>query len=148
MKIDYKNADGKIIELEVSEDVGTYYLESTEEEKKNDRKNSRRDRHTPLEKVEGFLFQDTDGHTVLIYNKPEQPKHSFNHEAQFEAKIAGDDNIDNLLSCLNERQQYLIRKCLLEGWSYTDLAIAEGKDESAIRHAVDRAKKKLRKYLE
>lgn len=147
MLINYKNADGKIIELEVSEEVGTFYLESIEAEKKNDRKNSRRDRHTSLEKVEGFLFQDTNGHTVLIYNKPEKPKHSFNYEAQFEAQIAGDDNIDKLLSCLNEHQQFLIRKCLLEGWSYTDLAKLEVKDESAIRHAVDRAKKKLRKVL-
>ena len=46
MKINYKDADGKIIELEVSEEVGTFYLESIEAERSNDRKNARPDRHT------------------------------------------------------------------------------------------------------
>jgi len=55
--------------------------------------------------------------------------------------------ISQAMSCLSERQQYLIRKCWLEGWSYTDLAALEGKDESAIRHAVDRVRKKLKKFL-
>ncbi len=37
MKINYKNADGKTIELEVSEEVGTLTLESVAAEKSNDR---------------------------------------------------------------------------------------------------------------
>jgi len=78
MKINYTDADGKIIELEVSDEVGSFFLSSVEAEKKNDRKNSRPDRHTPL---------------------------------------------------------------------YTDLAKLEGKDESAIRHAVNRAKQKLIRFL-
>lgn len=130
MKINYKNAEGKIIELEVSEEVGTFYLESTEAEKKNDRKNSRPDRHTQLST---FEYEDiryfSDGTDML-------------------ADMIESEVIRHAMSCLNDRQQYLICKCLLEGWTYTDLAIAEGKDESAIRHAVDRAKKKLRKFLE
>lgn len=48
MKINYKNADEKIIELEVSEEVGTFYLVSIDAEKKNGRKNSRPDRHSQL----------------------------------------------------------------------------------------------------
>lgn len=130
MKINYKNADGKIIELEVSEEVGTFYLESIDAEKKNDRKNSRPDRHSQLS---AFEYEDirfySDGTDLL-------------------ADLIESEVIVHAMSCLNERQQYLIRKCLLEGWSYTDLAAMEGKDESAIRHAVDRAKKKLRKFLE
>lgn len=51
------------------------------------------------------------------------------------------------MSHLTERQQYLIRKTCLEGWKYTELAALEGVDESAIRHAVNRAKDKLKKYL-
>ena len=130
MKINYKDADGKILELEVSEEVGTFYLESTEAEKKNDRKNSRPDRHSQLST---FEYEDirffSDGTDLL-------------------AELIESEIISHAMSCLNERQRYLIRKCLLEGWSYTDLAVIEGKDESAIRHAVDRAKKKLRKFLE
>lgn len=148
MKINYKDADGKIIELEVSEEVGTFYLESIEAEKKNDRRNSRRDRHTSLDKIDCFLFRDGDGHVVFVYNKPELPKHSFNHEADSEVQLIKEESIAQIMSCLNDRQQYLICKCYLEGWSFTDLAAQEGKDESAIRHAVDRAKKKIKKFLE
>ncbi len=130
MKINYRDADGKILELEVSEEVGTFYLESTEAEKKNDRKNSRPDRHSQLSTFEYEDIQFFSDGTDLL------------------ADLIESEVISHAMSCLNERQQYLIRKCLLEGWTYTDLAAAEDKDESAIRHAVDRAKKKLRKFLE
>jgi len=129
MKINYTDADGKTIEIEVSDEVGTYYLESIEAEKSNDRKNSRPERHTLLST---FDYEDarffSDGSDLL-------------------ADLIDSDVISHALSCLNDRQQYLIRKCCLEGWSYSDLARFEGKDESAIRHAVDRAKKKLKKFL-
>ncbi len=130
MKINYRNADGKLIELEVSEEVGTFYLESFDAEKKNDRKNSRPDRHTLL--------------SALNY----EDKRYFSDGTDLLADLVESEVISHAMSCLNERQKYLVRKCLLEGWPYTDLAAAEGKDESAIRHAVDRAKKKLRKFLE
>ena len=46
MKINYTDADGRILELEVSEEIGEFYLASTEAEKSNDRANTRR--HTSL----------------------------------------------------------------------------------------------------
>ena len=129
MKINYKDANGKIIELEVSDEVGTFYLESITQEKSNDRRNSRPDRHTQLST---FEYEDAeffcDGTDLL-------------------ADLIESEKISYAMSCLNERQQYLVLKCCIEGWSYTDIANLEGKDESAIRHAVDRAKKKLREVL-
>jgi len=129
MLINYKNADGKTIELEVSDEVGTFYLESIDAENKNDRRNSRPDRHSQLSI---FSYEDaryfSDGTDLL-------------------ADLIESEAVRNAMACLSERQQYLIRKCFMEGWSYTDLANLEGKDESAIRHAVDRAKKKLRGFL-
>lgn len=129
MKIKYRDANGKIIELEVAEEVGTFYLESIEAEKKNDRKNSRPDRHTQLST---FDYEDaryfSDGTDLL-------------------ADLIKSEVISHAMSCLSDRQQYLIRKCFLEGWSYTELAALEGKDESAIRHSVDRAKKRLKQFL-
>lgn len=148
MLINYKNADGQFIELEVSDDVGAFYLESIEAEKKNNRKNSRNDRHTSFIKVEDFLFKDANGHSVLVYNQPDQPKRSFNRETDFEMQLVEDDRVAQIMSCLNDRQKYLITKCVLEGWKYTELASLEGVDESAIRHAVNRAKAKLKKFLE
>ncbi len=56
--------------------------------------------------------------------------------------------VQKMLDQLTERQQYLIFKCFVEGWSYTDLAKLEGKSESAIRKAVNRAKRKLEKLLD
>lgn len=129
MKINYKDANGKTIELEVSEEAGTFYLESIDAEKKNDRKNSRSDRHSQLST---FSYENaryfSDGTDLL-------------------AILIESESVRNAMSCLNDRQQYLIRKCFLEGWSYTDLARLEGKNESTIRHAVNRAKKKLREFL-
>jgi RNA polymerase sigma factor (sigma-70 family) len=130
MKIDYKDAAGKSIELEVSEEVGIFYLESIEAEKKNDRKNSRPDRHTQLST---FTYED---------------KRFFDAGTDLLADLINSEAVSHAMSQLTERQQYLIRKCFMEGWSYTDLAKMEGKDESAIRHAVGRAKKKLSKFLE
>ncbi|MDA8227020.1 MAG: sigma factor-like helix-turn-helix DNA-binding protein [Desulfitobacterium hafniense] len=129
MKINYKDADGKIIELEVSDEVGTFYLESVEAEKSNDRRNSRPDRHTQLST---FTYEDvrffSDGTDLL-------------------ANLMSSEEVNHAMSQLTERQRYLIKKCCIEGWSYTDLAKLEGKDESAIRHAVNRAKDKLKKFL-
>jgi len=129
MLINYKNADGKTIELEVSDEVGTFYLESIDAENKNDRRNARPDRHSQLST---FSYEDaryfSDGTDLL-------------------ADLIESEVVRNAMACLSERQQYLIRKCFMEGWSYTDLAALEGKDESAVRHAVDRAKKKLREVL-
>ncbi len=129
MLINYKDADGKIIELEVSDEIGTFYLESVEAEKKNDRKNSRPDRHTLLST---FIYEDA---------------RYFSDSTDLLADLIESDAINHAMSRLNKRQQYLICKCFLEGWSYTDLAALEGKDESAIRHAVNRAKQKLIKFL-
>lgn len=129
MVINYRLADGKAVELDVSEEVGRFYLESVAAEKKNDRRNTRPDRHTSLD---AFTYEDArffgDGSDLL-------------------ADLIQSETIGSVMACLNERQQYLINKAVLEGWSYIDLAALEGKDESAIRHGVGRAKKKLMKML-
>lgn len=129
MKINYKLADGKTIELDVSNEIGAFYLESLDEEKKNDRRNSRPDRHTQLST---FEYEDA---------------RFFSDSTDLLADLISSETIRRAMDLLTERQQYLIKKCCLEGWSYTDLAALEGKDESAIRHAVNRAKKKLKKHL-
>ena len=129
MKINYKTEDGEIIELEVADDVGNFYLESIDAEKKNNRRNSRPDRHSQLST---FIYEDarffSDGTDLL-------------------ADLIDSEVVSRAMSHLTDRQQYLIRKCCLEGWSYTEIADLEGVDESAIRHAVNRAKSRLKKVL-
>ena len=60
-------------------------------------------------------------------------------------EVVDDCEVERLLSCLNDRQRELVRRCVIEGWSYTEIAAQEGKDESAVRHAVKRALKKMKK---
>jgi RNA polymerase sigma-70 factor (ECF subfamily) len=127
MLINYKDADGKIIELEVSDEVGTFYLSSVEEEKKNERRETRR--HTSLE---SFTYED---------------KRFFDDGTDLLADLIASETVSRAMSHLTERQQYLIRKTCLEGWKYTELTALEGVNESAIRHAVNRAKNKLKKML-
>ena len=129
MKINYKTEDGEIIELEVADDVGNFYLESIDAEKKNNRRNSRPDRHSQLST---FSYEDaryfSDGTDIL-------------------ADLIDSETVSRAMSHLTERQQYLIRKIYLEGWKFTEIAALEGVDESAIRHAVKRAKDRLKKVL-
>ncbi|MDT8900242.1 sigma factor-like helix-turn-helix DNA-binding protein [Anaeroselena agilis] len=129
MLINYKDANGNSIELEVSDEVGTFYLSSVEAEKKNTRRATRADRHTSLE---SFVYED---------------KRFFDAGVNLLADFIESEFIKNAMSHLTERQQYLIRKTCLEGWKYTELAALEGVDESAIRHAVNRAKNKIKKIL-
>ena len=129
MKINYRTADGKTIELEVPDDVGSFYIDSVGAEKKNDRRNSRPDRHSQLST---YSYEDaryfSDGTDLL-------------------ADLIDSETVSRAMSHLTERQQYLIRKIYLEGWKFTEIAAIEGVDESAIRHAVKRAKDRLKKVL-
>ena len=127
MKIEYKDADGRLLKLEVSDEVGQFYLSSVEETKKSDRRNTRPDRHTSLET---FVYEDQ-----RFFASPSDPMR----------EAVEDCEVDRLLSCLSSRQRELVRRCVIEGWSYTEIAAQEGKDESAIRHAVKRALKKMKK---
>jgi RNA polymerase sigma-70 factor (ECF subfamily) len=141
MKIRFTDADGETTELEISKDyhanltvdvsteVGTVYQESMTAERSNDRKNSRPDRHTSL---------DTFGYEDARF---------FGDGSDFLGDVVIAESVAHIMSCLSERQRYLIQKCLLDGWSYTDLAAEEGVTEGAIRHAVSRAFKRMKKFL-
>lgn len=57
------------------------------------------------------------------------------------------ERLYSAIAKLEQRQQKLIRQVFFEGHSYTDIARAEGIDESAVRHATTRAMKKMKKFL-
>lgn len=57
------------------------------------------------------------------------------------------EEVEAAIEKLIPRRQKLIRQVFFEGRTYTSIAHDEGVDESAIRHAVGRALKKLKKYL-
>lgn len=128
MKIEYKDADGRVLELEVSDEVGHFCIYSAEEAR-SDRRNSRPDRHTSLE---AFTYED---------------RRFFASPSDTMQEAVEDSEVERLLSCLDARQRELVQKCVIEGWSYAEIAACEGKDESAVRHAVKRALKKIKKIL-
>ena len=67
MKIEYKDADGRVMELDVSDEIGQFYLSSVEEAEKSDRRNTRPDRHTSLE-----TFVYAHGNTRHPFRLPER----------------------------------------------------------------------------
>ena len=123
MKINYKDADGRIIELEVIEEFGNFYLESIEAEKKNERRETRR--HTLLSQ---FHYEDRD---------------YFDCGVDLCADQAVKDAVARALDQLSERQRHLFTKVFLEGWTYTELAAQEGRHESTIRKATEKEKEKF-----
>jgi RNA polymerase sigma-70 factor (ECF subfamily) len=126
MLINYKDADGRVIQLEVTEEVGNFYLASLEEEKKNERRETRR--HTYLSE---FTFEDA---------------RYFDSGVDLCGEYAFSEAVEHALSKLSERQQHLFTKIYIEGWSFTELAKAEGRDESTIRKAAKVAADKFKKF--
>ena len=125
MLINYKDADGRIIKIEVSEEVGLFYLSSIDYEKSNDRAETRR--HTSLSQ---FIYEDV---------------RFFNSGIDISRSLAESDAVSRALAKLSDRQRHLITMIYIEGWSFAELARAEGRDESTIRKATNVAVEKFKK---
>ena len=128
MKINYTDADRRTIELEVTEDIGNFYLSSLDAEKKNERRETRR--HTSLST---FTYEDKD---------------YFDSGIDVPRDLILSESISHALSTLSERQQYLVKKVFIEGCRYVDIAAAEGRDESTIRKATQKAVEKFKKSFD
>lgn len=94
----------------------TAYLASHYEEKLNNQKESREDRHTSLE---SFTYEKKE----YFSSKQEQLK----------------EEVDYLLSLCNENQQEVLTLHFIEGYSKTEIAKMRNVDESAIRKTIERA---------
>ena len=107
MKINYKDADGRVIELEVTEEVGTFYLSSIEDEKSNDRRNTRR--HTSLSE---FTFEDA---------------RYFDSGIDICGEFAESETLKTVMKQLTARERFLILAHYCDGQTYTEIAKAEGR---------------------
>lgn len=107
----------------------TAYLDSHYEEKLNDQKESREDRHTSLE---SFTYED-ERYFSSKYNP---------HKA-----LGEKETINSILSHCNENQQEILKLHYIEGYSKTDIARMRGVDESAIRKTINRAIKTIKRKL-
>lgn len=129
MKIKYTFANGDVTEIEVSEEIGAVVLDLDRQEYNTNHRETRR--HCSLEAL------DLDGN--LLPSKD-------NVEMDFIRKEDG-AKLRDVISRLNPRQQKLIKAIYFEGQKVTDLAMEEGVHWTAITHAVERALKKLEKFL-
>lgn len=129
MKIKYTFANGDVTEIEVSEEIGAVVLDLDRQEYNTNHRETRR--HCSLEAL------DLDGN--LLPSKD-------NVEMDFIRKEDG-AKLRDAISRLNPRQQKLIKAIYFEGQKVTDLAMEEGVHWTAITHAVERALKKLEKFL-
>jgi RNA polymerase sigma-70 factor (ECF subfamily) len=139
MKIRFTNADGEVIELEISSDyhanltvdvtteLGTAYQESLKAEESNDRANTRR--HTSLDI---FTYEDA---------------RYFGDGTDIEGDLIDVEFASIALAGLTEQQRRYVRLCVLDGWSYSEVARREKKDESAVRRSVSRALAQIKKNL-
>ena len=126
MKYEYITATGKVA-IEVDEHFYQILIRLDKEQFNSERKHRRR--------------------YPLSLEDMEYAGRQFSNKEDFLDEIIVNETVQNALHCLSKRQRYLIEKICLEGWRYTELAFLEGKDESAVRHAAGRAKKRLRNYF-
>ena len=89
MKIKYEFVNGDVseIEVDVPAKITDFYLQSLEQEKSNDRKNSRPDRHTSLEQ---FNYEDA---------------RYFSLTNDFPDEIISGLEVEHILSVLNEKSE-------------------------------------------
>lgn len=128
MKIEYKFVTGTV-EVEVPDEWGTILVDLARQEYNTDHKETRR--HCSLE----------------AYNLDNALLPSNEDVVRDIIQAENDERLHTAIAKLNPRQQKLIRQVFFEGRGYTDIARAEGLDESTVRHATTRALKKLKKFL-
>ena len=128
MKIRYVFCNEEV-EIEVSEEWGAIILDMDREERNNNQTESRR--HCSLDAL------DQDGNNIPSAQ---------DLEADY-LKREECEGLHAAIKQLSPRQQGLIRQVYFERRKYSDIATQEGKDESSIRHATERAAKKIKKLM-
>ena len=119
------------IEVQLPSDspIAQALLEHDARWKKTNRADTRRDRHSsPSEFPKGGMH--------------------FAADIDIERDFINKQAVATAFAGLSERQRFLIEAVVLDGYSFAEMARAENKDESAIRHAYKRAIKRARKILE
>ena len=125
MLINYTDADGRFVELEVTEEVGQFYLTSLDQERKSERRETRR--HTLLST---FTYEDKD---------------YFDSGVDIGRELALSDAMKRVMDRLTARERCLIDAVHREGRSFTEIARAEGKAASTIMREMRKAADKFKR---
>jgi len=126
MLIHYVDADDCVVELEVTEEVGNFYLASLDYEKNNNRRETRR--HILLSAIDEY-----------------EDRQIYDSGIDICGDIATSDAVTNTVAKLTERERYLIIAVHREGRTYTEIAKAEDKYPSTIMRETKKAEDKFKR---
>lgn len=126
MKISYTFANGEVSEVEVSEDVGTFILDSRREEDNLGRKERYHCYSLDAADYEGWDYAD-----------PQTP----------ETVLEREDSLLHMERIMEEMPEVQRRRLLLyaEGKSFREIARMEGVDHKAVKKSIEAARKFFRK---
>lgn len=127
MTVEYKFADGTVSEVEVSEEIGTYIMDSRRKESSDNRKE--RYHCCPLD--------------VILYEGSEFGYEEGNYLEEREDT----ELLKEVLGCLTDTQR---KRMLLfiEGWSFRNIAEQEGANHKSVEESIKAAQKKMQKHLQ
>lgn len=127
MRIQYKDADGRVVELEVSEEIGRFYLADMDRERRSDRCETRR--HTPLS---AFSYED-QGY--------------FDSGIDICGQLARADAVKRAMDKLTPRERYLLTAIHIDNRSYSEIARAERKAPSTVLRETRKAAERFRHFF-
>lgn len=130
MKIKYEFLTGETVEIEVPENIEQVLIAVDKQTQNSNRRETRR--HSSIEELQekGVHLSDNRVNIPVIFEKQEM------QEALYHA-----------LNKLLPQQRELIKKVFYEGMSISEIARAEGVNESSIREQLNRTYKKLKNNL-
>lgn len=128
-RFDYVTDEHIEVQLPYDSPIAQALLEHDAQWKRSNRADTRRDRHSSPSEF------------------PTEGMH-FAADVDIERDFINKQAVTTAFAGLSERQRFLIEAVVLDGYSFVEIARAEHKDESAIRHAYNRAIKRARKILE
>jgi len=129
MKIKYEFVTGETVEIEVSDNIGEVMVQIDRDIYRSNRRET--NKHNSVEMLEEKGVQLSDESIDIPFFIEQQEM----KEALYKA-------LDNLLP----QQRELIQKVFFNGKSISEIARAEGVDESSIRDRLKRIYKKLKKF--
>lgn len=140
MLVNYRLADGKVIQVEVNEEVAKFLEEDKKRlwrEKKQDKAN------TSISSIEE---REEQGDQIVDENTPSPEELLIAEEDEFEEAIRS-EKLKDAIASLNPRQQEMIQLYYFENYGQQKLALRYGVNQSSISRDLKIILKKLKENL-
>lgn len=130
MKLRYTFITNETIEVEVTEDIGLFIMESRHQEELNDRKESRRHYHYDADDIyEGSEYGAEDPGILALFTTDAQDRLAF------------------VMSVLTDNQREVIKALYIDGLSGKEYAARKDISEAAVTKAKKAALEKMKNFL-